>query len=157
MGRRSTCEDAWLKEDPLIKKKEFKQGATQALKHQGSIIDQYFNKDSKTWQIHRPTKGKIVNQLKQLLKGLNKSKIKLNDQEGKPILKSTYDGKYRVKEVLITLSNITTKSEGNRIWENIQKAKLTPRIAFFLWMVVRKRLLTIDNLQRRGFSMVNRC
>lgn len=62
-----------------------------------------------------------------------------------------------MKEEVIILSNTTTKSEGNRIWKNIWKGKIMPIIPFFLWLVARKRLLTINNLQRRGFTMVNRC
>jgi hypothetical protein len=40
-------------------------------------------------------------------------------------------------------------------WESIWKVKAPPRIAFFLWTAAKGRILTVDNLRRRGFSLAN--
>jgi len=43
------------------------------------------------------------------------------------------------------------------MWRVIYKLKLIPKIGFFLWLVVRDRLLTLDNLRKRGLIVRNRC
>lgn len=44
-------------------------------------------------------------------------------------------------------------SEVHRIW----KIKEPPRIIVFGWLVCKNRILTINNLARRGWQIVNRC
>lgn len=47
-----------------------------------------------------------------------------------------------------------------RIQSNIHmiwKLKVSPRIKVFGWLVLSNRLLTIDNLNKRGWPLVNRC
>ena len=39
------------------------------------------------------------------------------------------------------------------IWRSLAPAK----VSFFVWEASHGKILTIDNLQRRGFSLVNRC
>jgi len=40
-------------------------------------------------------------------------------------------------------------------WKSIWKVKAPPRIAFFLWATTLGRILTVDNLRRWGFQLVN--
>ena len=40
-----------------------------------------------------------------------------------------------------------------RIW----KLKVPPRFKVFAWLLTYNKILTIDNLNRRGWSLVNRC
>jgi len=42
-------------------------------------------------------------------------------------------------------------------WKSIWKVKAPPHIAFFLWTAAKGRIITIDNLRRRGFSLANWC
>jgi hypothetical protein len=42
-------------------------------------------------------------------------------------------------------------------WKGIWKTKAPPRVAFFAWTAARGKILTIDNLRRRGMTVVNRC
>ena len=42
-------------------------------------------------------------------------------------------------------------------WECIWWAKVPKRVSFFLWTAARGGILTIDNLVKRGQSLVNRC
>jgi hypothetical protein len=35
--------------------------------------------------------------------------------------------------------------------------KAPPRIAFFLWATALSRILTVDNLRRQEFELINRC
>jgi zinc-binding in reverse transcriptase len=36
---------------------------------------------------------------------------------------------------------------------NIWKLKVPPRILFFAWLMLKNKILTIDNLKRRGFQI----
>ena len=42
-------------------------------------------------------------------------------------------------------------------WECIWCAKVPKRVSFFSWTAARNEILTIDNLVKRGQSLVNRC
>jgi hypothetical protein len=42
-------------------------------------------------------------------------------------------------------------------WKGIWRTKAPPRVAFFAWTAARGKILTIDNLCRRGMIVVNRC
>jgi hypothetical protein len=42
-------------------------------------------------------------------------------------------------------------------WKSVWRSKAPPRVAFFVWTVVRSKILTLDNLGRRGMVVVNRC
>ena len=42
-------------------------------------------------------------------------------------------------------------------WKSIWRSKAPPRVAFFAWTVVCSKILTLDNLRRRGMVVVNRC
>jgi len=41
-------------------------------------------------------------------------------------------------------------------WKSIWKVKTPPRIAFFLWATTLGRSLTVDNLGRKEFQLINR-
>lgn len=47
----------------------------------------------------------------------------------------------------------TIKSEVYKIW----KIKAPPRMQVFSWLMMLNKILTIDNLMKRGWAMVNRC
>jgi hypothetical protein len=42
-------------------------------------------------------------------------------------------------------------------WKGIWRIKAPPRVAFFAWIAARSKILTIDNLRRRGIIVINRC
>jgi hypothetical protein len=46
---------------------------------------------------------------------------------------------------------------GSFPWKSVWKSKAPPRVAFFVWTVVHSKILTLDNLGRRGLVVVNRC
>lgn len=43
---------------------------------------------------------------------------------------------------------------GERVWH---VRNMPPKISFFVWTVIRGRVLTVDNLKKRGMILVNRC
>eukprot|EP00253_Pinus_taeda_P009559 PITA_09559 len=42
-------------------------------------------------------------------------------------------------------------------WDTLQKSKLWPKVSTFLWLLSKRRILTWDNLQKRGFIGPSRC
>jgi hypothetical protein len=42
-------------------------------------------------------------------------------------------------------------------WKSVWKSKALPIVAFFIWTAVHSKILTLDNLGRRGLVVVNRC
>jgi hypothetical protein len=42
-------------------------------------------------------------------------------------------------------------------WRSIWRSKAPPRVAFFAWTAAWGKILTVDNLRRRGLVVVNRC
>jgi hypothetical protein len=42
-------------------------------------------------------------------------------------------------------------------WKSVWRSKAPTREAFFVWMVVHSKILTLDNLGRMGMVVVNRC
>ena len=42
-------------------------------------------------------------------------------------------------------------------WKSIWRSKAPPRVAFFAWTAARGKILTLDNIRRRGMVVVNRC
>jgi len=65
-------------------------------------------------------------------------------------------GTYSIKEaygLLAGWNNGQQQKEWTRIWEKT----LWPKISVFLWLVCKKRILTWDNLKRRGMIGPSRC
>jgi hypothetical protein len=42
-------------------------------------------------------------------------------------------------------------------WKSLWRSKAPPRVTFFAWTAARSKILTLDNLRRRGMVVVNRC
>jgi len=64
---------------------------------------------------------------------------------------------FAVKSYYNILSSPNKEEPGSFPWKSIWKVKAPPRIAFFLWATALGRILTVDNLRRRGFQLINRC
>jgi len=65
-------------------------------------------------------------------------------------------GTFSVKEaygIIAGWSNQQQQKEWSRLWE----AKLWPKISIFLWLVCKKRILTWDNLKKRGMQGPSWC
>jgi hypothetical protein len=62
-------------------------------------------------------------------------------------------GLFEVKSFYRALS-----SQGSSFpWKSVWRSKAPPRVAFFVWTAVQNKILTLDNLGRRGLVVVNRC
>jgi hypothetical protein len=63
-------------------------------------------------------------------------------------------GVFEVKSFYRALS---PHGSGSFPWKSVWKSKAPPRVAFFVWTAVHSKILTLDNLGRRGLVVVNRC
>jgi hypothetical protein len=63
-------------------------------------------------------------------------------------------GKFKVKSFYHVL---LPRGSSSFPWKSIWRTKAPPRVAFFAWTTTRSKILTFDNLRRRGIIMVNRC
>jgi hypothetical protein len=52
---------------------------------------------------------------------------------------------------------LSPHGSGSFPWKSVWKSKAPPRVAFFVWTAVHSKILTLDNLGRRGLVVVNRC
>jgi hypothetical protein len=60
-------------------------------------------------------------------------------------------------EVKIYYKTLQSKESFPFPWKSVWKVKAPPCIAFFTWMETLGKILTVDNLRRRGLTLVNRC
>ena len=81
----------------------------------------------------------------------------LKSQEGPHILWWGYSlkGSFSVKEAYsIRMTRIEEKED---IWRKIWEVNLWPKVAFFVWLVVRKRILTGENLRKQRIVGPSQC
>ena len=64
------------------------------------------------------------------------------------------DGVFTSRSFYYALSN---RVGVNFPWKSIWKVKAPPRVAFFIWTAAWGRILTCDNLMRRGYIMARWC
>ena len=79
---------------------------------------------------------------------LNKRFIKA--QEGPDILRWGYStrGSFSVKEAYSI--RISRNAVSDDIWKKNWTVNLWPKVALFVWLVARGRILTCENLRKRG-------
>lgn len=75
-------EDMWLKENKMIIMKKQYERANQSLKNHGDTIDKYYDTNIQKWITDRLEKGKIVKQLHEIEKELNKDQVHLSRDKG---------------------------------------------------------------------------
>ena len=52
---------------------------------------------------------------------------------------------------------ISSSGSSSFPWKSIWRSKAPPRVAFFAWTAAHGKILTLDNLRRRGMVVVNTC
>jgi hypothetical protein len=54
-------------------------------------------------------------------------------------------------------TQLTSNGIGSFLWKSIWKAKVSPKVAFFVWIAALGKILTADNLRHRGIIAVSWC
>ena len=76
------------------------------------------------------------------------------DEEDKVPWIETKNGKFTMKSLYTALESGTSVSFP---WSNIWKAWVQHRVNFFAWEVTWGKILTLDQVQKRGWPLANRC
>lgn len=87
---------------------------------------------------------------------LNQRKIRISQHQDKLRWGYTTKGTFTTKEAHhLRYSN--DQADKDQLWEKVWQAELWPKISTFLWLLSKKRILTWDNLIKRGFIGPSRC
>ena len=65
-------------------------------------------------------------------------------------------GNFNIKEVASLVRGDQNSQVGNK-WTRLWNLGLWPKITLFLWLLLKGRILTWDNLKRRGLTGPSRC
>eukprot|EP00253_Pinus_taeda_P017014 PITA_17014 len=87
---------------------------------------------------------------------LNQRKITPSTQPDKLRWGHTSRGVFTTKEAY-TIRYEHSTTERDQLWTHIWQSRLWPKVSTFLWLLSKRRILTWDNLQRRGFIGPSRC
>ena len=103
--------------------------------------------------LRRNLKDHVVPQLLLLIDLLTAYHV-VERGEDERVWMASKDGRFSVTSFFMALSNSRReKSAVSSIW----KLKAPPRVVIFGWLALRKRILTMDDLKRRGRIVVNGC
>lgn len=95
-----------------------------------------------------------VTQLLQLHQVLQETHTQLTEEPDKAIWRRNSQGQFTVRSLYHFIKNRpTVQTHVHRIW----KIVAPPRMQVFAWLMTQNKILTIDNLMKRGWTMVNRC
>lgn len=83
---------------------------------------------------------------------------RIKRREGRDILRWGKEtrGIFNIKEAYKIQTQMEQEEE-NLQWKKLWKTKWWPKIKLFSWLIGRKRILTWDRIQKRGFSGPSRC
>ena len=93
----------------------------------------------------------ISQDLKPLMYMLNS--IILNNKDDDLVQSANSSGTYSVVFGYLSLQNIMEKL----VWAKVWTPGLIPKINIFLWLMLQEKILTLDNLIRRGQYILNWC
>jgi hypothetical protein len=83
---------------------------------------------------------------------------KIPRREGSDILRwgHSASSNFSVKEAYGIQCNHNNQ-QGDNIWSKIWRKELWPKVSTFLWLIIHNRILTWDNLRKRGFTGPSMC
>jgi exonuclease III len=83
---------------------------------------------------------------------------KIPTRDGPDILRwgHSTSGTFSVKEAYYLQENLPGQGPDS-IWSKVWQPFIWPKVSFFLWLTAQNRILTWDNLMKRGFTGPSRC
>ena len=135
----------------------YKEGMTKGL----TLVKDYWkeggeNEEWREWKRPEEWDNNITKELKtRLNKELDSRRIKNGD--GLDILRWGKDTKrtFTTKEAYSIKSKHAQEEDAHN-WKQLWKSRWWPKVIMFAWLVGRKRILTWDQIQKRGFSGMRR-
>lgn len=61
-------------------------------------------------------------------------------------------GQFKVSSIFVSKEKVNLP-----FWSQAWVKGLIPKVNIFLWALLQNKILTLDNLQKRGINLVNRC
>jgi ribonuclease HI len=61
-------------------------------------------------------------------------------------------GQFKVSSTFVSKEKVTPP-----LWSQAWVKGLIPKVNIFLWILLQNKILTLDNMQKRGINLVNRC
>jgi len=108
-------------------------------------------KPAHTWQ--EDWQGESHEDIEQELK---QRKIKKSDKQDRLRWGHTIKGVFTTKEAY-NIRYAPNTNDKDQLWSNIWQLPIWPKVSTFLWLLSKNRILTWDNLQRRGFTGPSQC
>ena len=147
-------DDVWCLEQPL--KFAYPELYLTACNKEGVVADfVQFSGEVVHWDVHftRMVQDWELESISSSLEVLYSAKIKRYEQDKLCWQPSPSIG-FQVKSFY---NQISSNGAGSFPWKNIWKAKVPPRVAFFSWTAASGKILTLDNLCRRGIILATWC
>eukprot|EP00253_Pinus_taeda_P015536 PITA_15536 len=128
---------SYIQQENLIQVQQF----SQQTEHHGYRLW----KPTSSWQ--RDWEGETDSDIEQ---ELTHRRIRHSNQQDKLRRGHTHKGTFTTKEAH-QLRFLDTQADKDQIWARVWLPRLWPKISTFLWLLSKKRILTWDNLIKRGF------
>jgi hypothetical protein len=147
-------DDVWCLEQPL--KIAYPELYRIACIKEGVVADfVQFSGEAVHWDVHftRLVQDWELESISSFLEDLYSVKIKRYEQDKMCWQPSPSIG-FQVKSFY---NQISSNGAGSFPWKIIWKAKVPPRVAFFSWTAASGKILTMDNLSRRGIILASWC
>jgi len=91
-----------------------------------------------------------------LMKMLEQRKIFISKRHDQLRWDNKNYGNFNLKEYKLIIMDLDSKAP-DRIWQNLWKHQGWMKIKLFLWLVLQRKILTWDNIKKRGFLGPLRC
>ena len=138
-------QDSWLCQGPLINHPIYGRWAEQCTGRFGRMVSDY--RIGSGWH----DLDEISQDLLPLMLSLNATLI--NHSSDTLIQGDSLDGLYSVSSGYLSLVGQKEKP----IWSKAQIPGLIPKVNIFFWLLLQDKILTLDNLAKKGQIIPNRC
>lgn len=138
-------EDVWLKDHPLIEDVQDMTQVDLCKQRYGTLVSHYWLNDS--W----------VN-LKDIDQSLNHIQLSLNAVSVYPSIEDEIiwhadpSGQFKVSSIFGSKEKVNLP-----FWSQAWTKGIIPKFNIFFCVLLQNKILTLDNLQKRGINLVNRC
>ena len=139
------CDDAWILDHPLIEDFQDRTQIDRCKQMFGTLVEHYWINNK--W-INLVESNQAFHNTQLILNAF----ILYPHIEDKIIWGADASGCFKVS------SMFRTKEKGpHTLWNKAWIKGLTPKINIFFWIFLQNKILTLDNLRKRGINVVNRC
>eukprot|EP00253_Pinus_taeda_P019318 PITA_19318 len=154
-------EDRWQQE-PILLQEDLKDLKAETNTKEFTQVKDFLDQTNSSgkWRKWRNFDLRNDNPLKskaeRLMKMLEKRKILVSKGNDQLRWGNNNEGNFNLKEAKLILLDLDSQAP-DRIWQNLWKHQGWMKVKLFLWLVLQRRILTWDNIKKRGFLGPSRC